>query len=285
MGILNATPDSFYAGSRFPNSKEALDRARILVEEGADLIDLGGESTRPGSDFISLQEELDRTLPILEALGRDFPIPISIDTGKAEVARRARVLGASILNDVSALRRDPAMIAEAVHFEAVILMHCGGESPKVMQNHPVYADVVAEVKSFLAERKAALISAGGKPERIFLDPGIGFGKTLDHNLALLNRLDEFSELGPVVLGASRKAFIGKIRPAFLAREARARRSASEKDVAVRPDSGPADRLDGSLAAACWAASRGVNIVRVHDVLATRKALEVWRAIEGSPSIN
>ncbi len=263
MGILNANPDSFYAESRFPQPKEALDRARVLVEEGADIIDLGGESTRPGSDFISLQEELDRVLPILEVFGKECPVPISIDTGKAEVARRARALGATILNDVSALRRDAGMIAEAVHFEAVILMHSGGESPKVMQNYPVSADVVSEVKAFLAERKMALVRAGGKPERIFLDPGIGFGKTLDHNLELLKNLKEFSALGPVVLGASRKGFIGKIHP----------------------DSGPADRLDGSLATACWAASRGVNIVRVHDVLATRRALEVWRAIEGSPNLN
>lgn len=263
MGIVNVTPDSFYSGSRFPAPEESARQARLLVEEGADLIDIGGESTRPGSNFVSLQEELDRVLPVLEALGPDFPVSISIDTAKAEVARQARALGVAILNDVSALRRDPGMIQEAVHFEAVILMHQGGESPQTMQNRPIYGDVIVEVKDFLEERKNTLIKAGGKPDRIFLDPGIGFGKTLDHNLTLLKNLKEFSKLGPVVLGASRKAFIGKIHP----------------------DSGPSDRLEGSLAAACWAASSGVRIVRVHDVLATRRALEIWQAIEGCPSFN
>lgn len=263
MGIINATPDSFYLKSRFPTLEEATRRAYLLVEEGADIIDLGGESTKPGAEYVSLQEELDRVLPILESLGKNFPVPISIDTGKAEVARRARALGASILNDVSALRRDPEILSEAVHFAGVILMHSGGENPKTMQNNPVYRDVVSEVKSFLKERKTALIQAGGKAESIFVDPGIGFGKTLDHNLALLKNLKEFSEIGSVVLGASRKSFIGKIHP----------------------DGGPEDRMEGSLATSCWAASCGVSIVRVHDVLATRRALEVWRAIEGSASFN
>lgn len=256
MGIINAAPDSFYADSRFLTTKQALDRARRLSREGADIIDIGGESTRPGSDFISLQEELDRVLPILEALGSDFPIPISIDTSKAGVARQARKLGASILNDVSALRWDPQMTQEAICFEAVILMHCGGDNPKTMQNHPAYGDVFLEVQSFLEERKRAFISAGGNPERVFLDPGIGFGKTLEHNLILLKRIGELAALAPIALGVSRKGFIGKINE----------------------DGGPQDRLEGSLAAACWAASQSVQILRVHDVLETKRALKVWRAI-------
>ncbi len=253
MGIVNATPDSFYAHSRSFSPKIAADNAFRQLEEGANIIDLGGESTRPGSDSISLQEELDRVLPILEML-KNFPIPISIDTQKAEVARQARLLGASILNDISALRFDREMIKEALHFQSVILMHRGGESPKTMQENPVYTDVVGEICSFLEERKNFFVQAGGKPEQILVDPGIGFGKNLDHNLDILKHLYKFSKICPVVVGASRKGFIGKICA----------------------DIKPEERLPGSVAVACWASLQKAAMIRVHDVLETVRALEVWR---------
>ncbi len=253
MGIVNATPDSFYSRSRFFAPSAAAERAFKMAEEGADLIDLGGESTRPGSEEVSVQEELDRVLPVLELL-KNFPIPISIDTQKAKVAFQARLLGASILNDISALRFDPDLWKEALNFEWVILMHRGGENTKTMQDNPVYTDVVKEISSFLKERKRFFLKAGGKPERLLVDPGIGFGKTLNHNLEILHHLREFEKISPVVVGASRKGFIGKIYP----------------------DSGPQERLSGSVSVACWAALQKALIVRVHDVSDTVRALEVWR---------
>ncbi len=256
MGIINATPDSFYSQSRSFSPPIAANNAFRFLEEGADIIDLGGESTRPGSEPISLQEELDRVLPVLELL-KNFPVPISIDTQKAEVAKQARLLGAAILNDISALRFDRGMIKEALHFKSVILMHRGGESPKTMQANPVYADAVREVYSFLEERKNFFIQSGGKAEQVLVDPGIGFGKALSHNLEIFSRLQEFSKVAPVIVGASRKGFIGKIRP----------------------DLGPEERMPGSIAVACWAALQKAAIVRVHDVSATVRALEVWRAFD------
>ncbi len=255
MGIVNATPDSFYSHSRSFSPKAAADKAFQFLDEGADVIDLGGESTRPGSDSISLQEELDRVLPVLELL-KDFPLPLSIDTQKAEVAHQARSLGASILNDISALRFDKKMIQEAVHFQSVILMHRGGENPKTMQENPVYADVVGEIYSFLEERKNFFIQAGGRLEQVLVDPGIGFGKKLDHNLEILKHLYKFSKISPVVVGASRKGFIGKICA----------------------DIKPEERLPGSVAIACWASLQKAAMLRVHDVLETVRALEVWHAM-------
>jgi len=256
MGVVNATGDSFYADSRTPGVKAALERAQTLIEEGADIIDIGGQSTRPGSSPLAQDEELGRVVPIVEALAREVKTSISIDTDKAEVARRCRMAGATILNDISALRNDPGMARAAVDFEAVILMHRGGDSPKTMQESPSYGDVVAEVKAFFEERLRSFVASGGDRGRVLVDPGIGFGKDLGHNLSLLKHLSEFSSVAPVVLGASRKSFLGR----------------------VSPDSGPEERLSGSLAAACWGALEGVKIVRVHDVAQTRRALAALSAI-------
>jgi dihydropteroate synthase len=256
MGVVNVTGDSFYAGSRTPTLEAAVKRAQSLVEEGADILDVGGQSTRPGSQAVPQDEELARVVPVVEALARLTQVPISVDTDKAAVARKCRLAGASILNDVSALRNDESMARVAVDFEAVILMHRGGGSPKTMQESPAYADVVAEVKEFFEERVLAFVAAGGDRRRVLVDPGIGFGKDLGHNLSLLKHIREFSSVAPVVLGASRKSFLGR----------------------VSPDSGPEERLAGSLAAACWAAQEGVKIVRVHDVAQTRRALCALAAI-------
>lgn len=244
MGVVNATPDSFYAGSR-----GGLERAKRLLDEGADWLDVGGQSTRPGSQAVSIDEELRRVLPLVEALAGDAVV--SIDTDKPEVARRAREAGARVLNDVNGLRA-PGMIEEARGYDEVIVMHMQG-TPADMQKEPRYADVVGEVEAFFKERMAA---AGRK---VLLDPGIGFGKTLEHNLSLLKHLDRFAKLAPVVLGVSRKSFLSKITP----------------------DSGPEDRLEGSLAAAVWGAAAGAKVLRVHDVAATRRALETVGAIMGA----
>jgi dihydropteroate synthase len=258
MGVVNATTDSFYAASRAGSEKAAIEAALRLAEEGADIVDIGGQSTRPGSDPVSEKAELERTVCVVEAVRRRSPVAISIDTDKAAVARACREAGAGVLNDVSALRGDPGMLAEALAFEAVVLMHRGGASPKTMQVKPSYGDVVAEVKEFLRERAAAFVKAGGERRRVLIDPGIGFGKDLEHNLALLRALPEFSKLASVVLGASRKSFLGRITP----------------------DDGPEARLGGSIAVALWAASKGCAVVRVHDVDQTRRALEASAAIEG-----
>lgn len=251
MGIVNATPDSFYPGSR-----GGVERGLQLLAEGADWLDVGGQSTRPGSEPVSMQEELDRVLPVVEALSARCPV--SIDTDKADVARRAREAGATILNDITALRGDPGMLAESLRFEQVVLMHMQG-TPKTMQKEPKYADVVREVREFLTERLAAFVRAGGEASRALIDPGVGFGKALDHNLSLIGRIEELSALAPVVLGVSRKSFLSKITP----------------------DQGPEQRLEGSLACAVLAAQRGVKVLRVHDVAATRRALDVVAAVQGA----
>ncbi len=267
MGILNVTPDSFYPGSRVPGAREALDRALRMEAEGADLIDVGGQSTRPGSEQISPSDELGRVLPVLEKIAGTARVPISIDTDKASVARRAREAGASVLNDITAWRADKGMMEEALKFEAVILMHMKGTCPKTMQDDPRYGDVVGEVYDFLQERKAQYLRAGGFAARLLHDPGIGFGKTLEHNLALLRNLDRFNSLGPVVLGASRKSFLGRLMA-----------GPGEKIP------GPEDRLPGSLGVACWAAAKGAAMVRVHDVRETRLALEAFAAArDGQPA--
>jgi dihydropteroate synthase len=258
MGIVNVTPDSFYAGSRF-SPGAAADEVLRQAEAGADLVDIGGQSTRPGSDPVPADEELARVVPVFEALAGRCPVPLSIDTDKARVARECLAAGASLLNDVSALRADPDMPAVAKGAPAVVLMHRGGGSSKTMQDAPRYGDVLAEVKSFLAGRRDAFAAAGGDPSRLLYDPGIGFGKDLGHNLSLLKHLGALSELGPVLLGASRKSFLGR----------------------VTPDEGPGERLEGSLAAACWAALQGVRVVRVHDVRATRRALAALDAVLGA----
>jgi dihydropteroate synthase len=258
MGIVNVTPDSFYAGCRF-GPREAVDEVLRQVEAGADLVDIGGQSTRPGSDQVPVEDELRRVVPVLEALSGRVSIPLSIDTDKARVARECLSAGASVLNDVSALRNDPHMVEAALSAQAVILMHRGGDSPKTMQDCPQYRDVQGEVMAFLSERREAFRSAGGDPARVLFDPGIGFGKTLEHNLSLLKHLQDLARLGPVVVGVSRKSFLGSLTP----------------------DSGPADRLEGSLAGACWAALQGVRVLRVHDVRATKQALAALDAVLGA----
>jgi dihydropteroate synthase len=256
MGIVNVTPDSFFEGSRAPSSQAAADRALAFCEEGADLLDIGGQSTRPGSDPVSLDEELARVMPVLEALAPRVKVPLSIDTDKAEVARLALEAGASIVNDVSAFRADPKMLATCLKAQAVIAMHRGGDSPKTMQSAPKYADVVKEVAAFLAERLHAFQDAGGQTKRLLIDPGIGFGKTYEHNLSLLKHLDVLADMGrPIVLGVSRKSFLGR---------------AIAASAAAAP--GPEERLEGSLAVACWAMLSGVKVLRVHDVKATQRAL-------------
>jgi len=258
MGIVNVTPDSFYAASRCA-SQEAADEVLRQIEAGADLVDIGGQSTRPGSAPVPVEDELARVVPVFQALAGRVSAPLSVDTDKARVARECLAAGAALVNDVSALRNDPDMAAAARSAEAVVLMHRGGESPKTMQDAPHYDDVVAQIGAFLAERREAFRRAGGDAARLLYDPGIGFGKDLEHNLSILKRLDEFSSLGPLVLGASRKSFLGR----------------------VLPDAGPHQRLEGSLAVACWAALRGVKVLRVHDVRATRRALAALDAVLGA----
>jgi dihydropteroate synthase len=253
MGVLNVTPDSFSDG--FLDRGAAVAHGERLSAEGADLIDVGGESTRPGSEPVPEEQELRRVLPVVEELGARIETPLSIDTCKASVARRALEAGAVLVNDVSALRSDAAMAEVAAEAGAdVCLVHMLGE-PKTMQEDPRYADVVSEVKGFLEERLAFAVAEGIPEERIWLDPGIGFGKTLEHNLELLNRLDEIVAIGrAVVVGASRKRFIGAITG--------------------RPEQ---SRVAGSVAAAVIAFERGATMLRVHDVAETRDALAVAAA--------
>ncbi|HXG52614.1 MAG TPA: dihydropteroate synthase [candidate division Zixibacteria bacterium] len=256
MGILNVTPDSFYDGGRRTDPAKAVDDALRLVEAGADIVDVGGESTRPGAHPVSVEEELARVLPVIRGLRRSAAVPISIDTYKAEVARAALAEGADIINDISALRFDDAMAALAAAEEVpVVLMHMQG-TPQTMQKEPRYGDVVAEVRAFLAERMRTALAAGIAERNLIVDPGIGFGKTLEHNLALLRGLPALASLGaPLLVGVSRKAFIGRI----LGLEA-------------------GERLEGSLAAAAAAVLAGARIVRAHDVLATRRAVAIADAI-------
>ena len=257
MGVINITPDSFSDGGRFPGTEAAILHARRLIAQGADVLDVGGESTRPGADPVSEADELARVLPLIQAISAESDIPISIDTLKPGVARAAVAAGASIWNDVAALAAPGALAVAAELGCQVIIMHMQGE-PQTMQADPRYDDVVAEVGAFLAGRAEAAIAAGVARERIWIDPGIGFGKTLEHNLDLLAHLDRIAALGfPLVLGVSRKRFIRAIDPAG-------------EDAS--------DRLGGSLAAGLWGASHGVAALRVHDVLATVQALKVWAAI-------
>lgn len=259
MGIVNVTPDSFSDGGRFLGPEAALSHARRLVAEGADILDVGGESTRPGSEPVAEAEELARVVPVIAALAAESAHPISIDTVKPAVARAAVAAGARIWNDVTALRGagDSAEVAAELGCQ-VVLMHMQGE-PRTMQAEPHYDDVVREVAEFLAARAEAAIAAGVAREKIWLDPGVGFGKhMIRHNLPLMAGLSDIVGLGfPVLLGASRKSFISAVDPD--AREA-------------------GDRLGGSIAAALAGAAAGVAAVRVHDVRETVQALRVWGAI-------
>ncbi|HLK23486.1 MAG TPA: dihydropteroate synthase [Caulobacteraceae bacterium] len=260
MGVINVTPDSFSDGGRFWDFDAALRHARALIADGADMLDIGGESTRPGADPVSEADERDRVVPLVEALSGSG-VPLSIDTMKPAVARAAVRAGATIWNDVTALGYAPDSISTAAALGCtVILMHMQG-TPKTMGVRPRYDDVVAEVAAFLAARADAAMAAGVARERIWVDPGIGFGKTRRHSVALLANLDRITALGfPVVLGASRKSFIARVDP-----------SAEE----------PQDRIGGSLAAALAGARRGVAVLRVHDVRETRQALAVQQAIEAA----
>jgi dihydropteroate synthase len=260
MGVLNLTPDSFSDGGRFLEPAAALAQARRLIAEGADLLDIGGESTRPGAEPVPAEAEIARVVPVIAALAAESPVPLSIDTLKPEVARAAVAAGAAIWNDVSALTAPGATDLAAELGCGVVLMHMQGE-PRTMQVAPRYEDVVGEVTAWLAARAEAAMAAGVARRRIWLDPGIGFGKSLAHNLALLAHLDRLSALGfPVLLGVSRKSFLKAIDPAAAA---------------------AGDRLPGSLAAALAGARAGVAALRVHDVAETRQALLTWAAIEGA----
>ena len=261
MGIVNVTPDSFSDGGAHFDADAAIAHGLKLAEEGADLLDIGGESTRPGAQEISVEEELRRVIPVIERLARDTALPISIDTSKPEVMRAAVEAGAGMINDVYALRREGALDAAAQLRVPVVLMHMQGE-PRTMQVQPEYDDVVGEVHRFLAERIFAAEMAGVARRNIVVDPGFGFGKTTAHNLQLLAQLRRFTELGvPVLAGMSRKNSIGELT--------------GHED--------PRERVFGSVAAHLIAAQNGAMLLRVHDVAATVDALKVWNAVAALPA--
>ncbi|KAF0206292.1 MAG: dihydropteroate [Gallionellaceae bacterium] len=254
MGIVNVTPDSFSDGGKHLSHAAAIAHAQRLIEEGADILDIGGESTRPGAVAVSEQEELDRVLPVIEGL-RDIAVPISIDTWKPSVMRAALAAGASMVNDINALQAPEALAAVAGSAAAVCLMHKQG-NPESMQLAPQYADVMSEVMSFLKMRVTAVQTTGIARERIVVDPGFGFGKSLVHNLTLLKNMQGFADLGvPVLAGLSRKSMLGAI---------------TGRDVN--------ERMAASVAAALVAVQRGAAIVRVHDVRETVDALKIWNAV-------
>jgi dihydropteroate synthase len=258
VGILNITPDSFSDGGEFLDPGAAVEHAATMLDEGADILDVGGESTRPGSDPVSQEEEIQRVIPVLERILSARPeAVISVDTYRSGTATAALEAGASLVNDVTALRGDPRIASVIQEAECpVILMHMQGE-PKTMQKEPHYEDVVREVRDFLAERAEYAVAAGIRPENVILDPGIGFGKNLDHNLDLLRNLDAIVDLGfPVLIGASRKSFMEKITGVQEAR----------------------DRVSGTVATTVLAYERGATFFRVHDVRANREALAVAEAV-------
>jgi len=258
MGILNVTPDSFSDGSLFFDQEIAVRHALQMVEDGADIIDIGGESTRPGADTVTEEEELRRVIPVIEAIAGKVRVPLSIDTYKATVARKAVEAGASIINDISGLRFDPEMASVAAGAGIpVILMHIKG-TPRDMQKNPVYTDLIGDILDYLEGSIQIAEAAGVSRTKIIIDPGIGFGKTFDHNLQIIKRLGEFSSLGfPVLMGVSRKAFIGKILGG----------------------AGPDERLEGTAAAVAISIMNGADIVRVHDVKEMAKVVRVADAIK------
>ena len=260
VGVINATPDSFFAGGRHEDPGGAADAARAMVDAGAALLDLGAESTRPGAEPVPVEEELRRLLPVLRAVRAAVAVPLSVDTTKAEVARAALAEGADVVNDVSAGRLDPAMLSlVAAERVPVVLMHMQG-TPVTMQDDPRYTDVVREVAAFLAERARAALAAGVAPDAIVVDPGIGFGKTVEHNSQLLHRLDLVTAVGyPVLVGVSRKGFIGRLLGG----------------------GAPAERLHGTAAAVALAVAAGARLVRVHDVAAMRDVVRVAEAVSAS----
>lgn len=256
MGILNLTPDSFYDGGRYRTEKEVLKRVEQMIEEGADIIDVGGESTRPGAKRISAEEEIKRVIPYIQKITNLFDIPLSIDTYKAEVARKAIEAGAQMVNDISGLRFDPEMAGVVSLYKVpLVIMHIKG-TPRDMQDHPHYDSLMDEIISYLREGLKIATVAGINREKIIVDPGIGFGKTVEHNLFILKKLSQLKVLGsPILIGVSRKSFIGKVL-----------------------NLPPEERLAGSLAATCVAVLEGAKIVRTHDVKETREAVDLAEAI-------
>lgn len=257
MGILNITPDSFSDGGRYFSLQQAVDQAAQMQQEGAAIIDVGGESTRPGAASVTPMEEAERVVPVIEELARSLTIPVSVDTSKATVMLEAASAGAGLINDVRALREPEAMQAAASTGLPVCLMHMLGQ-PRTMQQEPAYADVVQTVADFFSQRILACEQAGIQREKLLLDPGFGFGKTLQHNIRLLRELDQFKSFDlPLLVGLSRKSMMGQIL-----------------------DDAPIDgRLYGSIAAALMAVQKGCSILRVHDVKATVDALKVWQVLQ------
>ncbi len=256
MGVVNITPDSFSDGGQFFHAEKAIEHAKRLAKEGADIIDIGGESTRPGSDFVTLEEEMRRVIPVIEGISKMVEVPISIDTYKSEIAKIALDMGASMINDISALRFDAKIADIAVDYDVpLILMHMKG-TPKNMQIDPTYDSVVNEIKEFLRERVNFAVTKGVKRNSIIIDPGIGFGKTTEHNYEIIRRLSELKELDlPILIGTSRKSFIGKTL-----------------DLDVN------ERLEGTLATITMSIINGADIVRVHEVKEVRRAARMTDAI-------
>jgi len=259
MGVLNVTPDSFSDGGLFLDPGRACEHAHRMVEEGADLIDVGGESTRPGALPVPLEEELKRVLPVVKRLSKELKVPLSVDTYKAEVAEAALGEGADLVNDIGALRLDPRMASVVAKAQAgVVLMHMKG-SPRTMQENPTYEDLIGEVLTFLRTRVEVAEEAGIEPSAILVDPGIGFGKRVEHNLLLLKRLSEFQVLGkPILIGPSRKSFIGAVLK-----------------LPVE------ERLEGTAAAVAVAVLNGAEVVRVHDVRPMARIVRMIDAIKGA----
>jgi dihydropteroate synthase len=258
MGILNVTPDSFSDGGRFFNPASATSRGIQMAEEGADIIDIGGESTRPGSEPLSIEEELRRTIPIVGTLAKRIDVPISIDTYKSEVAKMALDAGASIVNDISGLRFDPGMAKVVAGYKVpVVVMHIKG-SPKDMQKNPVYEALIPEIVDYFRERIRSATESGIPKDKIIIDPGIGFGKTSEHNIEIINKLDEFTLLEkPVLIGPSRKAFLGK----------------------MLGDEPAGERLEATAAAVSISIMKGANLVRVHDVKEMVRVAKVADAVK------
>lgn len=264
MGILNVTPDSFSDGGRYDLPELAVEQGQRLQEQGASILDIGGESTRPGADPVSLEEELHRTIPVIQRLAKELSIPVSIDTTKAEVARQALDAGAQIVNDISGLTFDPQMLDVCREYDAgICLMHIQG-TPQTMQLNPTYDNVVQEVTEFLQQQVDRCLMAGILPERICVDPGIGFGKTADHNLQLLRAVPQLQQAiqRPVLIGHSRKRFLSKIlgRPVE-------------------------ERLAGTIGVSIALAAAGVDILRIHDVQPVHDALVAWHVLQDGPNVS
>jgi dihydropteroate synthase len=258
MGILNVTPDSFSDGGTYYDIEKAVRHAHDMVHDGADIIDIGGESTRPGSEAVSLEEELGRVIPVIEKLSGTIPVPLSIDTYKSEIAQKALDAGATVVNDISGLRFDPDMAKVVANNQVpVIVMHIKG-TPKDMQANPVYGNLIEEIIEYLEESSGIAEEAGVSPDKIIIDPGIGFGKTFEDNLEIIQRVSEFERLGkPILIGPSRKAFIGKILG----------------------DAPPMERVEGTAAAIAVSIMNGANIIRVHDVKEMSRVAAVVDAIK------